>query len=100
MRLNTEYDGDILDLVLEGEGEADTMWDLEDYVEAETAIAFLASALLFSPRVRRTLRQGLVYGIAGALAAAATTRTLLRGVRDGLAGSGARPRSTALAGSN
>lgn len=42
---------------------------LEDYAQPELGLAVLAAAALFSPRVRRGLRWGLVQGVAGVLAA-------------------------------
>jgi hypothetical protein len=42
---------------------------LEDYAQPEVGLAALAVAALFSPRVRRGLRWGLVQGVAGVLAA-------------------------------
>ncbi len=68
------------------------MFDLEDYVEAETAVAILATALILSPKARRVLRRGVVYGLAGALTVAEMGRTLLRGVQDGFASAISRAR--------
>jgi hypothetical protein len=42
---------------------------VDDYFETEVGIAVAATAALFSPKVRRVLRRGATYGIAGALAA-------------------------------
>jgi nucleoside phosphorylase len=42
---------------------------LEDYLESEVAIAVAATAAVLSPRVRRVLRRGAVYGVVGALKA-------------------------------
>ena len=42
---------------------------LEDYAQPEIGLAVVAAAALFSPRVRRGLRWGLVQGVAGVLAA-------------------------------
>lgn len=42
---------------------------LEDYAQPEIGLAVMAAAALFSPRVRRGLRWGLVQGVAGVLAA-------------------------------
>ncbi|GBD18241.1 hypothetical protein HRbin27_00734 [bacterium HR27] len=72
------------------------MFDFEDYVETETAIAVLATALILSPRARRTLRRGLVYGLAGALTVAEASRSLLRGVREGFAAATTRVRSASM----
>ena len=43
--------------------------DIEDFVEPEIAVTAAVTAALFSPRARKFLRKGLVYGTAGALAA-------------------------------
>jgi hypothetical protein len=42
---------------------------VDDYFETEVGIAVAATAALLSPKARRVLRRGLVYGTAGALAA-------------------------------
>lgn len=42
---------------------------LEDFLESEVAIAVAATAALSSSRVRRVLRRGAVYGLAGVLLA-------------------------------
>lgn len=59
------------------------MFDLEDYVEAETALAIAATALILSPRARRVIRRGVVYGLAGVLTAVEAGRSLLQGAREG-----------------
>jgi hypothetical protein len=43
--------------------------DLDDFLEPEVAIAAAVTAALATPPVRRLLRQGLVYGVAGVLRA-------------------------------
>jgi len=42
---------------------------LEDYLESEVVVAVAATAAVLSPRVRRVLRRGAVYGLAGVLRA-------------------------------
>ncbi len=42
---------------------------LEDYLEPEVAVAAAVTAAVFSPAVRKLLRRGAVYGLAGALIA-------------------------------
>lgn len=58
---------------------------LEEYLESEVAVAIAATAVAFSPRARRLLRRGAVYGLAGALTAgdaiAAFTRGTARGAQ-------------------
>jgi hypothetical protein len=51
---------------------------LEDYAQPEIGLAALAVAALFSPRVRRGLRWGLVQGVAGVLAAGDSIAGLAR----------------------
>jgi hypothetical protein len=59
--------------------------ELDEYARPETAIAVAATALLLSPRVRRAVRRGLVYAVAGGLTAIAGGQAILRGARDGFA---------------
>ena len=40
---------------------------LEDYLESEVVVAVAATAAVLSPRVRKVLRRGAVYGLAGVL---------------------------------
>jgi hypothetical protein len=53
---------------------------LEDYLESEVAIAVTATAAALSPRFRRVLRRGAVYGVAGALKATDVVTAAARGV--------------------
>ena len=41
----------------------------KDFLESEVAVAVAVTAAVFSPRARRVLRRGLVYGVAGVLKA-------------------------------
>lgn len=43
--------------------------EFEDFVEPEIAVTAAVTAAVFSPRARKIIRKGLVYGMAGALAA-------------------------------
>ena len=52
--------------------------DFEAFAESEVAVAVAATAALFSPRVRRLLRGGMVYGLAGLLTAGDTIFSLAR----------------------
>jgi hypothetical protein len=52
---------------------------LEDFMEPEVGIAVAATAALTSPKVRRVLRQGLVYGLAGVLRAGDAVSAAARG---------------------
>jgi hypothetical protein len=56
---------------------------LEDYMESEVAIAVAATAAIFSPPVRRVLRRGAVYGLAGLMMAGDAIATAARGVATG-----------------
>jgi Tfp pilus assembly major pilin PilA len=42
---------------------------LEDYMEPEVAIAVAVTAAVASPQVRKTIRRGAVYGLAGLMIA-------------------------------
>uniref|UniRef100_A0A7C5RTI2 Uncharacterized protein n=1 Tax=Thermomicrobium roseum TaxID=500 RepID=A0A7C5RTI2_THERO len=68
------------------------MFDLEDYVETETAVAIAATALILSPRARRVVRRGVVYGLAGILTAVEAGRSLLQGARAGFTAAVTRAR--------
>jgi hypothetical protein len=57
---------------------------LEDYLEHEVAIAVAATAVALSPGVRRVLRRGAVYGVAGALKATDVVTAAARGVAQGV----------------
>lgn len=57
--------------------------ELEDFLETEVGVAVAATAALFSPRVRKTLRRGAVYGVAGALMAGDAIAGFAKGVGRG-----------------
>ena len=57
---------------------------LEEYFESEVAVAVAATAALMSPRGRRLLRRGAVYGVAGALKATDVVTAAARGVAQGI----------------
>ncbi|CAA9577723.1 MAG: hypothetical protein AVDCRST_MAG33-3254 [uncultured Thermomicrobiales bacterium] len=42
---------------------------IDEYLETEVAVAVVATAVALTPRARRVLRRGIVYGLAGALMA-------------------------------
>ncbi len=58
---------------------------LDDLVSTESAVVATATAAIFSPRTRETLRRGAVLGVAGAMKAGdvvvAGARGVVRGVR-------------------
>lgn len=53
---------------------------IEDYVEPEIAVAVALTAAVCSPKVRKVLRTGLVYGVAGALTATEMATTFAAGL--------------------
>jgi hypothetical protein len=55
--------------------------EIEDFAEGPVGVAVAASAVVFSPQVRRVLRRGLVLGVAGALTAGDAVTGFVRGVR-------------------
>ncbi len=57
---------------------------LDDYLEPEIGVAVAATALLASPRLRKMLRRGLVYGMAGVMVAGDTASSMARGMGRGM----------------
>jgi uncharacterized protein (DUF1786 family) len=57
--------------------------EFDDFLQSETAIAVAATATVLSPRVRRLLRQGAVYAVAGALIGGEAAASFARGVGRG-----------------
>ena len=59
--------------------------DFDDYLEPEVAVAVAVTAAVASPPVRRVLRRGIVYGLAGLLIArdkvASVAGSVTRGAR-------------------
>jgi hypothetical protein len=59
--------------------------ELDDLVSTQSAVVATATAAVFSPRTRETLRRGAVLGVAGVLKAgdvvAGAARGIARGVR-------------------
>lgn len=64
-------------------------------METEVGLAIVGTAAAVSPRARRLLRQGAVYGLAGAMKAGdavwGAARGAVRGVADGASGDGSPP---------
>lgn len=56
---------------------------LDDFFESRVAVAVAATAAVMSPRARRVLRRGAIYGIAGTLVAGDAVAAAARGVREG-----------------
>ena len=57
---------------------------LEDFIEPEVGIAVALTAAVASPGVRKVLRKGAVYGLAGILMAGDAVSTLAQGVKRGV----------------
>jgi hypothetical protein len=62
---------------------------LDDYLEPEIAVTAAVTAVLFSPRGRKWLRQGAVYGLAGVLVAGDVLSTFGRTLGQGIQKAGA-----------
>ena len=58
--------------------------EFEDFVEPEIAITAAVAAAIFSPRARQVMRKGLVYGMAGILAAGDAAASFGQSVRQGM----------------
>lgn len=56
----------------------------EDFAEPEIAVTAAVTAALFSPGVRRLIRKGLIYGMAGILTAGDTLASFAKGVTHGV----------------
>jgi hypothetical protein len=67
--------------------------DLEDYVQPEIAVTAAVAAAVFSPRTRRLVRRGVVYGLGGALMAGDAVRSFSRSIGRGLQEAGTARRS-------
>ncbi len=59
---------------------------VEDYLEPEVGVAVAVSAVVFSPPVRRVVRRGMVYGLAGIMMAGDALGSLARGIGRGVQG--------------
>lgn len=57
--------------------------DLDDFFGSQTAIAVGLTATVLSPRARKVLRRGAVYGVAGVLVAGDAVSAAARGARHG-----------------
>jgi hypothetical protein len=55
---------------------------LDDFLEPEVGVAVVLTAAVASPRVRKTIRQGLVYGLAGLLIAGDKLKAAASGVAE------------------
>jgi hypothetical protein len=57
---------------------------LDDFLEPEVAITAVVAAAVFSPKARKWVRKGLVYGTAGVLIAGDAVTSLARNVGQGV----------------
>lgn len=60
-----------------------------DFVEPEIAVTAAVTAALFSPRTRKLIRKGLIYGMAGILTAGDTLTNFAKSVGQGMQQAGA-----------
>lgn len=60
-----------------------------DFVEPEIAVTAAVTAALFSPRARKVIRKGLVYGMAGILTVGDTITSFAKNVGKGMQQAGA-----------
>ena len=71
---------------------------MDDFIEPEVAIAVAVTAAVASPPVRKVLRRGLVYGLAGLLAAgdkvAGAAREIARSAQQAAAPAGTSGQET------
>ncbi len=60
---------------------------LDDYLEPEVAVTAAVAAAVFSPKARKAIRRGAVYGLAGILVAgdalASIGKSFSRGIKEG-----------------
>jgi membrane protease subunit (stomatin/prohibitin family) len=69
--------------------------DPEDFFEPEVAITAVVTAAIFSPRARKLIRRGAVYGMAGLLIAGDAIASFANSVRQGAQEAGASTARTA-----
>jgi hypothetical protein len=69
--------------------------EFEDFVEPEIAVTAAVTAAVFSPRARKVIRKGLVYGMAGALAAGDILASFARSIGQGCQQASAAPAARA-----
>lgn len=75
--------------------ERDIDMALEDFLEPEVAVTAAVTAAVFSPRARKIIRRGLVYGVAGVLIAGDALASVARNVSQGVQQAGAAAVNTA-----
>jgi len=57
---------------------------LDDFVEPEIAVTAAVAAAIFSPRARKFIRKGLVYGMAGVIVAGDAVTSFAKSVGQGM----------------
>lgn len=68
---------------------------LEDFLEPEVAVTAVVTAAIFSPRARKLIRRGAVYGMAGLLIAGDAVASFANSVKRGAQEVGASTAQTA-----
>ena len=68
---------------------------VDDYLDSHVAVAVAVTAAIFSPRVRKVLRRGAVYGVTGVLMASDAISAATRNAKAGLATEGTATGTTA-----
>lgn len=68
---------------------------LEDFLEPEVAVTAVVTAAIFSPRARKLIRRGAVYGMAGLLIAGDAVASFANSVKQGAQEVGASTAHTA-----
>jgi hypothetical protein len=58
--------------------------DLDNFADRDVAVAVAATAVVLSPPVRRVLRKGAVYGVAGVLTAGDAISSFAQGAARGV----------------
>jgi hypothetical protein len=61
-----------------------TIMDFEDFIEPEIAVTAAVAGAIFSPRARKVMRKGLVYGMAGVLSIGDVVTAFARSVSQGV----------------
>ena len=59
--------------------------DVDDFAEPEVGVAVAVTAALMSPKVRRGLRKGLVYAVAGLISVGDAAKDAVQGVKTNIA---------------
>ena len=60
--------------------------DVDDFAEPEVGLAVAVTAAICSPKVRRTVRKGLIYGLAGLISIGDAASDAAHGVKTAVKG--------------